>query len=60
MMNWKSYIHEAAQFILSKDGSSNNNSLDMKKKVRSLTNYLKKSYIHLLRMDTSSSTEKGW
>lgn len=42
MMNWKSYIHEAAQFILSKDGSSNNNSLDLKKKVRLLTNYLKK------------------
>lgn len=42
MMNWKSYIRESAQFILSKDGSPSSNALDLKKKVGLLTNYLKK------------------
>ncbi|MBD5343305.1 MAG: hypothetical protein HDR93_08695 [Bacteroides sp.] len=41
MMNWKSYIRDSTKFILSKDRCSSSNSLELKKKVGLLTNYLK-------------------
>ena len=60
MMNWKFYIRESTQLILSKDSCLSSNFFRSEKEIWIVNLLPQKGYVYMLRMDTSNSTEKRW